>query len=166
MSAANPMSMRVGQGWDTHMLVPGRDLVLGGVNIPHHKGLWGHSDADALIHAVIDALLGAMGQGDIGEWFPDTAAEWAGADSAALLQAVVQHAKGAGWTIANVDTTVIAQAPKLSPYKAAIRDRLASILEVAPDCVNVKAKTAEGLGPVGSGASIEAQAVALLVRYA
>ena len=166
MSAANPMSMRVGQGWDTHLLVPGRDLVLGGVNIPHHKGLWGHSDADALIHAVIDALLGAMGQGDIGEWFPDTAAEWAGADSAALLQAVVQRAKGAGWTIANVDTTVIAQAPKLSPYKAAIRDRLASILEVAPDCVNVKAKTAEGLGPVGSGASIEAQAVALLVRYA
>ena len=162
MNTSRTPSLRVGQGWDTHLLVPGRPLVLGGVTIAHDKGLLGHSDADALLHAVTDAILGAMGMGDIGELFPDTAAEWAGADSAKLLQHVVKQANAAGWHVANVDTTVVAQAPKLAPFKAAMREQMAQVLGVGVSCVNVKAKTAEGLGPVGSGASIEAQAVVLM----
>lgn len=162
MTTSTVPSVRVGQGWDTHLLVPGRPLILGGVTIAHDKGLWGHSDADALLHAVTDAVLGALGMGDIGELFPDTASEWAGADSAKLLQEVVRRAHVAGWQVANADTTIVAQAPKLAPYKAAMRQRLAEILAVDVSCVNVKAKTAEGLGPVGSGTSIEAQAVVLM----
>ena len=157
--------MRVGQGWDTHLLVPGRRLVLGGVEIPHHKGLLGHSDADALLHAVIDALLGAAGLGDIGTLFPDTDAKHAGADSAALLHEALRQVHAAGWVVVNVDTTVVAQAPKLATYKAAMRARLANLLEVDESAVNITAKTAEGLGPVGSGLSIEAQAVVLLQGF-
>ncbi len=162
MSAA----MRIGQGWDTHLLVQGRRLVLGGVEIPHHKGLLGHSDADALLHAVIDALLGAAGLGDIGTLFPDTDAQHAGADSAALLMHALSQVHAAGWTVVNVDTTVVAQAPKLAAHKAAMRARLAALLQVSEAAVNIKAKTAEGLGPVGSGLSIEAQAVVLLTERA
>ena len=157
--------MRVGQGWDTHLLVPGRRLVLGGVEIPHHKGLLGHSDADALLHAVIDALLGAAGLGDIGTLFPDTDAQHAGADSAELLHEALRQVHAAGWVVVNVDTTVVAQAPKLAAYKTAMRARLAALLEVEESAVNIKAKTAEGLGPVGSGLSIEAQAVVLLQGF-
>lgn len=158
-------AIRVGQGWDTHLLVPGRRLVLGGVEIAHHKGLLGHSDADALLHAVIDALLGAAGLGDIGGLFPDTDARHAGADSAQLLQSALRAVHAAGWTVVNVDTTVVAQAPKLAAYKPAMRARLAELLQVPENAVNIKAKTAEGLGPVGSGLSIEAQAVVLLQAF-
>lgn len=159
------MNMRIGQGWDTHLLVPGRRLVLGGVEIPHHKGLLGHSDADALLHAVIDALLGAAGLGDIGTLFPDTDAQHKDADSAALLHEALRRVHAAGWVVVNVDTTVVAQAPKLAPFKAAMRARIAALLEVDEQAVNIKAKTAEGLGAVGSGLSIEAQAVVLLQGF-
>ncbi|MEY2993604.1 MAG: hypothetical protein RL357_539 [Pseudomonadota bacterium] len=162
MNTSSTPSLRVGQGWDTHLLVPGRPLVLGGITIEHDKGLLGHSDADALLHAVTDAILGAVGMGDIGEMFPDTALEWAGADSAKLLQEVVRQAAATGWRVVNVDTTVVAQAPKLAPFKSAMRERLAQVLNVDVSCVNIKAKTAEGLGPVGAGASIEAQAIVLM----
>ena len=164
MTASLPsLPFRIGQGWDTHALVVGRPLVLGGVAIPFEKGLAGHSDADALIHAVIDALLGAAGLGDIGTLFPDTDATFKDADSARLLQAAVMLVHQAGWRVGNIDVTVVAQAPRLGPYKAAMRTRLATLLAVPADCVNVKAKTAEKMGPVGEGLSIEAQAVALLV---
>ena len=164
MTASLPsLPFRIGQGWDTHALVAGRPLVLGGVAIPFEKGLAGHSDADALIHAVIDALLGAAGLGDIGTLFPDTDATFKDADSARLLQAAVMLVHQAGWRVGNIDVTVVAQAPRLGPYKAAMRTRLATLLAVPADCVNVKAKTAEKMGPVGEGLSIEAQAVALLV---
>ena len=164
MSTTAWRPMRVGQGWDTHLLVPGRALVLGGVAIEHHMGLLGHSDADALLHAIIDALLGAAGLGDIGTLFPDTDAQHAGADSAVLLQIVSERVHNAGWQVVNVDTTIVAQAPKLAAYKAAMQARIAQLLGLPTSAVNVKAKTAEGLGPVGSGLSIEAQAVALLVQ--
>ena len=164
MTASLPsLPFRIGQGWDTHALVVGRPLVLGGVAIPFEKGLAGHSDADALIHAVIDALLGAAGLGDIGTLFPDTDATFKDADSARLLQAAVMLVHQAGWRVGNIDVTVVAQAPRLGPHKAAMRTRLATLLAVPADCVNVKAKTAEKMGPVGEGLSIEAQAVALLV---
>lgn len=153
---------RVGQGWDTHLLVPGRALMLGGVSIPHHKGLLGHSDADALLHAIIDALLGAAGLGDIGSLFPDTDAAHAGADSARLLREALRLVEAEGWSVVNVDSTVVAQAPKLAPFKAAMRERIAALLALPVSAVNIKAKTAEGLGPVGAGLSIEAQAVVLL----
>lgn len=153
---------RVGQGWDTHLLVPGRALVLGGVSIPHDKGLLGHSDADALLHAIIDALLGAAGLGDIGGLFPDTYAAHAGADSARLLSEALRLVEAEGWSVVNVDSTVVAQAPKLAPFKAAMRERIAALLALPVSAVNIKAKTAEGLGPVGAGLSIEAQAVVLL----
>ena len=164
MTASLPsLPFRIGQGWDTHALVVGRPLVLGGVAIPFEKGLAGHSDADALIHAVIDALLGAAGLGDIGTLFPDSDATFKDADSVRLLQAAVTLVHQAGWRVGNIDVTVVAQAPRLGPYKAAMRTRLATLLAVPADCVNVKAKTAEKMGPVGEGLSIEAQAVALLV---
>lgn len=153
---------RVGQGWDTHLLVPGRALMLGGVSIPHDKGLLGHSDADALLHAIIDALLGAAGLGDIGGLFPDTDAAHAGADSARLLSEALRLVEAEGWSVVNVDSTVVAQAPKLAPFKAAMRERIAALLALPVSAVNIKAKTAEGLGPVGAGLSIEAQAVVLL----
>lgn len=158
------MTMRIGEGWDVHALVPGRKLMLGGVHIPHTHGLLGHSDADALLHAITDALIGAAGMGDIGTLFPDTDAQFKGADSWLLLQEAAQRVCGAGWQVGNVDCTVVAQAPKLAAYKAAMGERIARALGVAASQVNVKAKTAEKLGPVGQGQSIEARAVVLLTR--
>ena len=160
----NAFDLRVGEGWDVHRLVPGRPLILGGVNIPHDKGLLGHSDADALAHAITDALLGAAGLGDIGRHFPDTAAEFAGADSMVLLASALQAVQSAGWRLVNVDSTVIAQSPKLAPHIGAMRARLAEVLKLDGTAVNVKAKTAEKLGPVGAGEAMEARAVCLLVR--
>jgi len=156
------MQIRVGEGWDTHALVPGRRLVLGGVEVPYERGLLGHSDADALLHAITDALIGAAGLGDIGKHFPDTDERFRGADSVVLLQEAARRVRAEGWGIANVDSTVVAQAPKLAPHIEAMRARIAAALELAPAQVNVKAKTAEKLGPVGMGQSIEARAVVLL----
>jgi len=153
---------RVGEGWDTHALVVGRPLVLGGVTIPHDKGLLGHSDADALLHAITDAVLGAAGLGDIGRHFPDTALEFKGADSAVLLTEAVRRVRAAGWQVVNVDSTIVAQAPKMAPHIPAMVERIAACLGVAPGRVNVKAKTAEKMGPVGEGRAIEARAVCLL----
>jgi 2-C-methyl-D-erythritol 2,4-cyclodiphosphate synthase len=153
---------RVGEGWDVHALVPGRALVIGGVNVPYHLGLLGHSDADVLLHAITDALLGAAGMGDIGQHFPDTDARWQGADSWVLLQATGQMLATAGWQISNVDATVIAQAPKLAAHKLAMQARVSEALGISASQVNIKAKTAENLGPVGMGQSIEARAVALI----
>jgi 2-C-methyl-D-erythritol 2,4-cyclodiphosphate synthase len=158
------MKFRIGEGWDTHALVPGRKLVLGGVEIPHERGLLGHSDADALLHAITDALLGAAGLGDIGRHFPDTDERFRGADSIVLLTEAARRVREGGWQVANVDSTVIAQAPKLAPHIEAMRSRIANALGVAAAQVNVKAKTAELLGPVGMGQSIEARAVVLLVQ--
>jgi 2-C-methyl-D-erythritol 2,4-cyclodiphosphate synthase len=158
------MQFRIGEGWDIHALVEGRKLVLGGVEIAFHKGLLGHSDADALLHAITDALLGAAALGDIGTLFPDTDAQFKGADSAVLLAAAVAQVRVRGFEICNVDCTVVAQAPKLAPYKQAMRARIAQILGIAVDQVNVKAKTAEKMGPVGEGLAMEARAVALLFK--
>ena len=156
------MKFRVGEGWDVHALVPGRKLVLGGIEIPHTAGLLGHSDADALLHAITDALLGAAGLGDIGSHFPDTDPRFKGADSAVLLAEALRAVTAAGWQVVNVDSTVVAQAPRLAPHREAMRQRVAQVLGLAPDCVNIKAKTAEKLGPVGQGLAIEARAVVLL----
>ena len=154
----------IGQGWDTHALVNGRPLVLGGVTIPHSKGLLGHSDADALLHAIIDAMLGAAGMGDIGGLFPDTDAVNKDADSAVLTAQAVAKLHASGWFVVNVDCTVVAQAPKLAAHRLSMTKRIAQLLQVEADCVNVKAKTAEKMGPVGEGKSIEAQAVVLITR--
>jgi 2-C-methyl-D-erythritol 2,4-cyclodiphosphate synthase len=156
------MAFRIGEGWDLHALVPGRSLVIGGVTIPHHVGLLGHSDADVLAHAITDALLGAAALGDIGTLFPDSDARYAGADSLQLLSEAARRVREKGYDIGNVDSTVIAQAPKLAPFRTAMCERLALALGVGQDQVNVKAKTAEKLGPVGQGLAIEARAVALL----
>ncbi|MDB5897048.1 MAG: 2-C-methyl-D-erythritol 2,4-cyclodiphosphate synthase-like protein [Ramlibacter sp.] len=158
------MQLRIGEGWDTHALVPGRPLVLGGVTIPHDRGLLGHSDADALLHAITDALIGAAGLGDIGRHFPDTDERFRGADSIALLKEAAARVRAQGWQVVNVDSTVIAQAPKLAPHIEGMRARIAQALGIAPAQVNVKAKTAEKLGPVGMGQSIEARAVVLLTQ--
>lgn len=155
-------SLRIGEGWDTHQLVTGRPLILGGITIPHSHGLLGHSDADALAHAITDALLGAASLGDIGKLFPDTAAEFKGADSMVLLAEAYRRVREAGWLLVNIDTTVIAQAPKMAPHIPAMRARLAEVLGVDAAQVNVKAKTAEQMGPVGEGRAIEARAVCLL----
>ena len=155
---------RVGQGFDVHALVEGRPLIIGGVTIPHTHGLLGHSDADVLLHAITDALLGAAGLGDIGRHFPDTDAQFRGADSAVLLAEAARRVRAAGWQIGNVDSTVIAQAPKLAPHIPAMVARIAQTLDVALDRVNVKAKTAEKLGPVGEGRAMEARAAVLLHR--
>lgn len=156
------MNIRIGEGWDVHALVPGRRLILGGVAIPHTSGLLGHSDADVLLHAVTDAVLGAAGLGDIGRHFPDTDVQFKGADSSVLLQEAMRRVRAQGWELVNVDSTIVAQAPKLAPHMAAINAGVAQALGVALGQVNVKAKTAEKLGPVGMGQSIEARAVALL----
>ena len=156
--------MRIGQGFDVHTLVKGRKLIIGGVVIPFEKGLAGHSDADVLIHAVCDALLGAAALGDIGRHFPDTDSRYKDADSRALLREVGRKVKQAGFSVANVDATVIAQAPKLAPHILAMRQRIARALGLELAQVSVKAKTAEGMGPVGRGESIEARAVCLLAR--
>lgn len=156
--------IRVGEGWDVHALVPGRRLVLGGVEIAHSMGLLGHSDADVLLHALTDALLGAAALGDIGRHFPDTDARWKGVDSALLLAEAAHSVRALGFQIANVDSTVVAQAPRLAAHIPAMRARIASILALETEQVNVKAKTAERLGPVGQGLAMEARAVALLWR--
>ena len=160
------MNLRIGEGWDVHALVAGRPLVLGGVTVPFHLGLLGHSDADVLLHAITDALLGAASLGDIGRHFPDTDAAFKGADSMVLLVEAARRVRTAGWAIGNIDSTVIAQAPKLMPHIPAMCARIAEGLGLALDQVNVKAKTAEKLGPVGLGQAMEARAVVLLVRAA
>ena len=156
------MKIRIGEGWDTHALVTGRPLVLGGITIPHSHGLLGHSDADALAHAITDALLGAAALGDIGKLFPDNSAEFKGADSMLLLANAYAQVQAAGWQIVNIDSTIIAQAPKMAPHIPAMRARLAQALGIDAAQVNVKAKTAEKMGPVGEGLAIEARAVCLL----
>jgi len=159
-----PFNLRVGEGWDVHQLVAGRKLMLGGVEVPHTMGLLGHSDADVLLHAITDALLGAAGLGDIGRHFPDTDAQYRGADSAVLLAEAARRVRAAGWEIGNVDSTVIAQAPKLAPHIAAMCERIAAVLGVEAGQVNVKAKTAEKLGPVGEGRAMESRAIAVIHR--
>ena len=156
------MNFRIGEGWDVHALVPGRKLMLGGVNVPHTAGLLGHSDADVLLHAITDAVLGAAGLGDIGRHFPDTDPQFKGVDSSVLLAEAMRRVRQQGWELVNVDSTIVAQAPKLAPHMSDIQAGVAKALGVAPDQVNVKAKTAEKLGPVGQGQSMEARAVALL----
>lgn len=159
-----PPVLRIGEGWDTHALVEGRRLLLGGVEVPHTHGLLGHSDADALLHAITDALFGAAALGDIGRHFPDTDPQFRGADSVALLAEAARRVRAAGWVIGNVDSTIVAQAPKLAPHIPAMRQRIAQALALDADQVNVKAKTAERMGPVGRGESIEARAVVLLLK--
>ena len=160
------MNLRIGEGWDVHALVAGRPLVLGGVTVPFHLGLMGHSDADVLLHAITDALLGAAALGDIGRHFPDTDGAFKGADSMVLLVEAARRVHAAGWAIGNIDSTVIAQAPKLMPHIPTMCTCIAEALGLALDQVNVKAKTAEKLGPVGLGQAMEARAVVLLVRSA
>ncbi len=159
-----PPLWRIGEGWDTHALVAGRRLVLGGVEIAHTHGLDGHSDADALCHAITDALFGAAALGDIGFHFPDTDAQYRGADSLALLAECARRVRAAGWLIGNVDSTIVAQAPKMAPHILAMRQRIAQALGVTVEQVSVKAKTAEQMGPVGRGESIEARAVCLIAK--
>ena len=155
---------RIGQGYDSHRFVEGRPLVLGGVMIDHTHGLTGHSDGDAVLHAVTDAVLGAVGSDDIGTLFPDTDDRLAGADSAQFLRHAVKLAKDAGLHVVNCDVTVIAQAPRLGPHKAAMRQTIAGLLEVAPADVAVKAKTNEAMGFIGRGEGLAAMAVVLLAR--
>ena len=158
------MNFRIGEGWDIHALVAGRKLILGGVDVPFHLGLLGHSDADALLHAITDALLGAAALGDIGTHFPDTDAAFKGADSSVLLAEAARRVRAKGFDIGNIDSTIIAQAPKLMPHIPAMRSHIAQILGLALDQVNVKAKTSEKMGPVGLGQAMEARAVALLYK--
>ena len=155
---------RIGEGWDVHALVPGRKLIIGGVDIPHIAGLLGHSDADVLLHAITDALLGAAALGDIGRHFPDTDPQFKGAKSDVLLAEAARRVRAAGYEIGNIDSTVIAQAPKLAPHIGAMCAVIAKTLGLEIDQVNVKAKTAEKLGPVGQGLAIEANAAAMLFR--
>ncbi|MDE3011612.1 MAG: 2-C-methyl-D-erythritol 2,4-cyclodiphosphate synthase [Pseudomonadota bacterium] len=154
--------MRIGHGFDVHALVEGRPLIIGGVDIPHPRGLLGHSDADVLLHAIADAILGAAALGDIGRHFPDSDARWKGADSRVLLREVVRLAAERGWRVHNVDATVIAQAPRLAPHIAGMVANLAADLGLAADAVNVKATTTEKLGFTGRGEGIAAEAVCLL----
>ena len=158
------MNFRIGEGWDVHALVPGRKLILGGVEVPHTLGLLGHSDADVLLHAITDALLGAAALGDIGRHFPDTDPQFKGAKSDVLLAEAARRVRAAGYEIGNIDSTVIAQAPKLAPHIGAMCAVIAKTLGLEIDQVNVKAKTAEKLGPVGQGLAIEANAAAMLFR--
>jgi 2-C-methyl-D-erythritol 2,4-cyclodiphosphate synthase len=160
------MNIRIGQGFDVHALVPGRPLILGGVTIPYSHGLLGHSDADVLLHAMTDALLGAAGLGDIGKHFPDTDAQYQGADSRVLLREAMKAVRQAGWQVVNVDATVIAQAPKIRPYVDAMVNNICSDLGVTANQVNIKGKTTELLGFTGRGEGIAAQAVALLQKIA
>ena len=154
--------MRIGQGFDVHALVPGRRLVIGGVDIPYERGLAGHSDADVLLHAICDALLGAAGLGDIGAHFPDTDPRYAGIDSRELLRAVAHRLSAGGFRVVNVDSTVIAQAPKMAPHIPRMRENIAADLGISASEVNVKAKTAERLGALGRGEGIAAEAIALV----
>lgn len=156
------MDIRVGQGFDVHALVEGRPLIIGGVRIPHTHGLLGHSDADVLLHAVTDAVLGAAGLGDIGRHFPDTDAQYAGADSRVLLRAAMEKVAVAGWRVVNIDATVHAQAPKIGPHAQGMVENIAADLGIAAQCVNIKAKTNESLGYLGRKEGIAASVVALL----
>jgi len=156
--------MRIGHGYDVHRLVPGRKLILGGVDIPHETGLLGHSDADVLTHAIMDALLGALAMGDIGKLFPDTDPAYSGADSLLLAKKIASLVREAGWEIGNIDATVLAQAPKLAPHIATMRKNLSESLSISPDCVSVKATTEEHLGFTGEKRGIAAHAVCLLFR--
>ncbi len=158
------MNFRIGEGWDVHALVPGRRLVIGGVEIAHSMGLLGHSDADVLLHAITDALLGAAALGDIGSHFPDTDVAFRGADSGVLLAEAARRVRAAGYDIGNIDSTVVAQAPRLAAHIPAMRVCIAAAAGVGPAQVNVKAKTAERLGPVGQGLAMEARAVVLLFK--
>ncbi len=157
------MNLRIGNGYDIHKLVRDRPLILGGIQIPHELGLLGHSDADVLTHAIMDAMLGALSLGDIGHYFPPTDPQWAGADSLVLLTQVHQLIKNQGWQIGNIDTVVVAERPKLKPHIEKMRDRLATVLELAPNQIGIKATTNEKLGPVGREEGICAYAVILLV---
>jgi 2-C-methyl-D-erythritol 2,4-cyclodiphosphate synthase len=156
--------IRIGLGHDTHRLAPGKPLVIGGVTVPHDVGPVAHSDGDVLLHAITDALLGAAGLGDIGEWFPDNDPQFAGADSGALLERVLDRLAADGWSVVNLDCTVHAQRPKLSPFKESIAGRIAGLLRVARSQVNVKAKTGEKVGPVGREEAISADAVVMIAH--
>lgn len=160
----NPANLRIGIGHDTHRLGEGGPLILGGITIDHDKHLVGHSDADALLHSVTDAILGACGKGDIGELFPDTAEENSGKDSTEMLQAAVELATNKGYEIVNLDCIVFAQRPKLSPHKQSIAQHIAKVLKISPDRVGVKAKTGESVGPVGNEQAIQTQCVCLMYR--
>ena len=156
--------VRVGCGWDIHPLVTGRKLILGGLEIPHHKGLQGHSDSDALVHAICDALLGAMGEGDLGRHYPSSDQRFKNISSLKLLEDVVGKLRAKGYRLANVDSTIIAQAPRLSPHLAAMQKSIAGVLQVDPELVNVKVKSGEGLDAVGREEAVAAQAVCLIMR--
>jgi 2-C-methyl-D-erythritol 2,4-cyclodiphosphate synthase len=158
------MNIRIGNGYDLHRLVSDRRLILGGVEIPYEKGLLGHSDADVLTHAIMDAMLGALALGDIGHYFPPTDPKWAGADSIMLLQQVQELIAAQGWRVNNLDAVVIAEVPKLEPHISAMRDRLAAALNLAIDCVSVKATTNEGMDAIGQRQAIAVHAVVLLVK--
>ncbi len=155
---------RVGSGHDTHRLTEGRPLILGGVAIPHSRGLFGHSDADAVLHAITDALLGAAGLGDIGDAYPDTDPRWQGADSRRFLSETLAKLNQLGWRPVNLDVTIFAEEPKLGPVKSAIRDTVANLIGLPPDCVNVKAKSGEKVGHIGRGEAIGCHAVVLIER--
>jgi 2-C-methyl-D-erythritol 2,4-cyclodiphosphate synthase len=157
------LPFRIGQGFDVHALTSGRKLILGGVNIPFHLGLLGHSDADVLLHAITDAILGAAGLGDIGRMFPDTDAQWAGADSLNLLRGAVAAVHAAGWRVGNIDATIIAQAPRIAGHVNAMQENIAAALEVTSAQINIKGKTTERLGFVGRGEGMAAEAIALLL---
>jgi 2-C-methyl-D-erythritol 2,4-cyclodiphosphate synthase len=158
------MNIRIGNGYDLHRLVSDRKLILGGVEIPYEKGLLGHSDADVLTHAIMDAMLGALALGDIGHYFPPTDPKWAGADSIMLLQQVQELIGAQGWRVSNIDSMVIAEAPKLKPHIKAMRDRLATAMNLPIDCVSVKATTNEGMDAIGQKDAIAVHAVVLLVK--
>ena len=157
-------SIRIGQGFDVHALVAGRKLIIGGVEIPYHHGLAGHSDADVLLHAICDALLGAAGLGDIGQHFPDTDARYQGIDSRALLREVSRLVRGQGYDVSNLDATIIAQAPKMAPHIAQMVAHIAADLGIKVDDINIKATTTEQLGFAGRGEGIAAQAICLIER--
>lgn len=156
------MTLRIGNGYDIHRLVAGRPLILGGITIPHRLGLDGHSDADVLTHAIMDAMLGALSLGDIGHYFPPSEPKWKGADSLILLEQVSQLILDRGWTVVNIDSVVVAERPKLKPHLAKMRDRLADVLMLEPDQIGIKATTNEKLGPTGREEGISAYAVVLL----
>jgi 2-C-methyl-D-erythritol 2,4-cyclodiphosphate synthase len=158
------IQLRIGNGYDIHQLVRDRPLILGGVKIEHELGLLGHSDADVLTHAIMDAMLGALSLGDIGHYFPPTDPQWAGADSLKLLDQVNQLVQDKGWQISNIDSVIVAERPKLKPHLATMRDRLATVLQVMPDQIGIKATTNEKLGPVGREEGISAYVVALLTQ--
>lgn len=166
MTSSALLPFRIGQGWDSHRIEAGRPLILGGVQIPSDFGLAGHSDADVLFHSITDAVLGALALGDIGMHFPDTAPEWKDAPSARFLRHAVELAAGQGYVIANVDSTVMLERPKLRDFRAAIRASVSRAVELPETAVSVKFKTAERVGPVGEGLSCEAQAIVLLVQQA